>query len=62
MGVDLQRLMPMGGKPFGYRLSEDKSTAELWGFHILLRNLSTPDEPLPIEGQDSNNSRWLWKL
>ncbi len=62
VGIEPDKLMPLGGKPFGYRLSEDKATAELWGFDILNRAKQTPDEPPVIEEPGSPSQRWLWKL
>lgn len=63
IGVDLNPIDPVGGKPFGYRVSGDK--AELWGFNPESPDDSTPDQPTDPESLSENDSfleYWTWNL
>lgn len=61
-GVVAEQNMPVGGKPFGYRVSEDKTSAELWGFDLLSRNKVTPDEPPEVNPVLDDHPWWRWHL
>ncbi len=60
--INLERLVPPGGKPFGYRV--DDSGATIWGFN-LREETSTPAEPPPtgvdVPSSDTNQP-WVWEL
>lgn len=62
IGVDLEQNKPVGGKPFGYRLSDDKTSAEIWGFDLLSRNKQTPDTPPEVDEMLDPEPWWLWKI
>ncbi|MEQ1825224.1 MAG: hypothetical protein ABL921_04735 [Pirellula sp.] len=59
--IDSRDLLPVGKKPFGYRVQNDG--AILWGFE-LKENEITPDEPpiLSSEPTDTIDNRWIWSL
>jgi hypothetical protein len=55
-------LLPPGGKPFGYRVEENK--AVFWGFELSQAS-DTPSEPPPTADGVPNadiNKRWIWTL
>lgn len=59
VNLDPAALMPIGGKPFGYRLNEQLDTATVWGFYIPSSIKQTPPEPPERTG---NNGDWVWKV
>ncbi len=62
VGVDPVQLVPAGKKPFGFRLSEDKTHADLWGFALPQRFVETPPEPPENILNGSEEHRCYWKL
>ncbi len=62
LGVNAAELEPIGGKPFGYRVSEDGSSATVWGFSLLSNTKQTPDEPPEIDDPLGQNRNWVWRL
>lgn len=65
VGIDPDKIVPLGGKPFGYRI--EKGVAVLWGFEPTnARFTEVPDEPPPLpplDGWDANiNGLWVWRL
>ena len=62
LGLDPTKLMPVGGKPFGYRVSEDGSSGVLWGFSLLTNAKQTPDEPPETDDPSGLNAAWVWSL
>ena len=61
VGLNAEKLMPVGGKPFGYRPSEDGDSAILWGFVVPFKN-QTPEEPDDVNDPLMNNKPWVWNL
>lgn len=62
IGVDPTTLVPIGGKPFGYRLSDQGDSARLWGFYIPSPRAYTPDEPPDITDPLSQEHGWVWNI
>jgi len=62
VGIDPAKLVPVGGKPFGYRVNEDRSSGVLWGFSLLTRTKQTPDEPPNVDDGMELNRAWVWQL
>ena len=62
IGVDPTTLVPIGGKPFGYRFSEQGDSARLWGFYIPSRRAYTPDVPPDITDPLSQEHGWVWNI
>lgn len=59
-GVVASDMVPVGGKPFGYRLDEDR--ALLWGFSRMSEMTSVPDTPPdPQEGEPYVDQIRFWK-
>ncbi len=56
-GTNLQLLQPMGDKPFGFLVKEDRII--LWGFES--RAGAMPDQPPEVE-QDPTAELWRWEL
>ena len=61
VGLDPTKLMPVGGKPFGYRVSEKGDSAILWGFVVPFKK-QTPEEPDAVDDRLVNNKPWVWNL
>ncbi len=62
LGIDPATLLPVGGKPFGYQVSNDRQTATLWGFSLLSNAKQTPDEPPNTDDPMGLNKSWVWRL
>jgi len=60
--IDPAELMPAGGKPFGYKVEEERVV--LWGGNLRLDPV-TPPEPLKVTEGDPNaeeNEIWIWTM
>lgn len=63
VGIDPAALVPLGDKPFGYRVEE--GVALLWGFEPTVGHLprNVPDDPPPLDDWDANiNRSWIWRI
>lgn len=64
IGIDPSKLVPIGSKPFGYRV--ENARAILWG-SLLRHGMETPDQPpdLPSDKNNAvgeNHNEWKWEL
>jgi hypothetical protein len=63
VGLDVSTMVPLGDKPFGYRVEE--GMALLWGFEPTIYHArQVPDDPPLLDDPlwAHVNGRWLWKL
>lgn len=67
VGIDPAVLVPLGGKPFGYRV--DAGAAILWGFNPTVPSAdgtvlsAVPDGPPPLDDPNQlANDSWVWRL
>lgn len=60
--LELKKLIPPGGQPFGYRV--DGTCATLWGFNLRTSESVASDPPVTSKDQPdaSENDQWVWKL
>ncbi len=57
---DLGPVQPIGGKPFGYRLTD--GTAELWGFNPEQPGDHTPPQPAVPSDERDDQPFWHWTI
>lgn len=67
VGLNPAELVPLGGKPYGYRVEE--GTAILWSFNPAWHSrdasapMEVPDDPPSLDGRDeADDAAWVWRL